>query len=121
MTKNTINIKLTVNDSISLIAQFYDNKTTQALIKKMPFTIQMENLYGREMCHRYGRGGLPIENAKNQNYKIGDISYWPPMGSLVILYEQNGEIFEQQKIGHIDADVSFFNKLSSAEIKFEKE
>lgn len=42
------------------------------------------------------------------------------MGSLVILYEQNGEVFEQQPIGHTDDDVSFFNGMSDTELTFEK-
>lgn len=119
--KKTINIKITINDEKILHAQFVDNSTTQALIQKMPFTIDMENLYGREMCHRYGNGALPLDNAENRGYKIGDISYWPPMGSLVILYEQNGEIFEQQPIGHTEDDVSFFNRINQAEVRFEEE
>lgn len=110
-------VEIIVND-VKLTAQFEDNATTQELISRMPFTIKMDNLYSREMCHRYGRGGLPTDNAKSQGYKVGDISYWPPMGSLVILYKQNGEFFEQQPIGHIDSDVSFFNNLSSADVTF---
>lgn len=112
-------VEITINEKNTVKAQFEDNKTTRKLISRMPFSIDMDNLYSREMCYRYGRGGLPIDNVKNSNYQIGDISYWPPMGSLVILYEQNGEIFEQQSIGHIDADVSFFNKIKSARVTFE--
>lgn len=121
MSKKTINIKITVNKKQVLHAKFEDNATTQALIAKMPFTISMDNLYGREMCHRYGNGALPLDDAKDRNYKIGDISYWPPMGSLVILYAQNGEVFEQQKIGHTTDDVSFFNQIKQAQVTFEKE
>lgn len=112
-------VELIVNNDVKLTAQLEDNATTQELISRMPFTIQMDNLYSREMCHRYGRGGLPTDNAKDRSYRVGDISYWPPMGSLVILYEQNGEVFEQQPIGHIDSDVSFFSRISSAEVTFQ--
>ena len=41
------------------------------------------------------------------------------MGSLVFLYEQNEEVFEQQPIGHIDSDVSFFSGVKSAEVTFQ--
>lgn len=119
--KKIINIKITVNGEKVLHAPFVDNSATQDLIKKMPFTINMDNLYGREMCHRYGRGALSLDNTKDRNYKVGDISYWPPMGSLVILYKQNGEVFEQQPIGHIEDDVSFFNGIDQASVKFEQE
>lgn len=121
MKNKAINIKITINDDHVLHAQFENNATTQALISQMPFTISMNNLYGREMCHRYGNGALPLDDAKDRNYKVGDISYWPPMGSLVILYEQNGEVFEQQKIGHTQDDVSFFNHINRAEVTFEQE
>lgn len=111
-------VEVIINNDVKVTAQFEDNATTRELISRMPFTISMDNLYAREMCHRYGRGGLPTDDARDRSYKVGDISYWPPMGSLVILYKQNGEIFEQQPIGHIDSDVSFFSKLSSADVTF---
>lgn len=114
----TTQIEITVNGSRKLDATFEDNATTRALIARMPFTITMDNLYSREMCHRYGHGALPVDDARDRGYEVGDISYWPPMGSLVFLYRQNGEIFEQQPIGHIDGDVSFFGNLSSAEVAF---
>ena len=113
-------VEVIINNDVKVTAQFEDNATTRELISRMPFTISMDNLYApREMCHRYGRGGLPTDDARDRSYKVGDIfSYWPPMGSLVILYKQNGEIFEQQPIGHIDSDVSFFSKLGSADVTF---
>ncbi|MGL0747907.1 cyclophilin-like fold protein [Secundilactobacillus paracollinoides] len=112
-------VEIMVNNGVKLTARFVDNATTRDLISKMPFTITMDNLYSREMCHRYGCDGLPIDDAKNRSYQVGDIAYWPPMGSLVILYKQNGEVFEQQPIGHIDGDVAFFCKMSSAKITFQ--
>lgn len=118
MSKKTL-VEISVNDDVKLTAQFEDNVTTRELISRMPFTIEMDNLYAREMCHRYGRGGLPTDQACDRGYQVGDISYWPPMGSLVILYKQNGEIFEQQPIGHIDNDVSFFSRLGSAKVTFQ--
>lgn len=98
-----------------------DNATSRALWDKLPLKLSMANKYGREMVYRFGAGGLPTDNASNQGYKVGDISYWSPMGSLVILYKQNGEIFEQQKIGYTDDDISFFNGMSDIDITFEKQ
>lgn len=111
-------VEIVVNNDVQLTAQFADNAAARELISRMPFTIDMDNLYSRELCHRYGHGGLPVDKAKEQGYRVGDISYWPPLGSLVFLYKQNGEVFEQQPIGHIDSDVSFFSKLNSAEVTF---
>uniref|UniRef100_UPI0025985449 cyclophilin-like fold protein n=1 Tax=uncultured Lentilactobacillus sp. TaxID=2805375 RepID=UPI0025985449 len=68
-------VEIVVNNNVKLTAQFEDNATTKELISRMPFTVKMDNLYSREMCHRYGRGGLPTDNAKDRSYNVGDISY----------------------------------------------
>ena len=103
-----------------ITATLYDNAAGRALWDKLPLTLNMMNLYGREMCYRFGAGGLPEDDAADTGYEIGDISYWPPAGSLVILYKQNGEVFEQQPIGHTDDDVSFFDGMPDTEITFDK-
>lgn len=121
MAANKIKVELTINHQQVLHAALLDNAATLALLKRMPFTIKMQNLYGREMCHRFGRGGLPTDQPKNASYQVGDLSYWPPMGSLVILHAQNDEVFEQQKLGHINEPVSFFSKLATAEVNFKQE
>lgn len=111
-------IRITAGEYV-LYADFEDNSSTRALIEQMPLTLPMMNLYGREMCYRMGSGALPAEEAHSTGYEIGDISYWPPAGSLVILYKQNGEVFEQQPIGHIREDVSFFDGMPTTDITFE--
>lgn len=114
-----MNITITAGEHV-ITAVLYDNAAGRALWDKLPLTLPMMNLYGREMCYRFGRGGLPDEDAKDTGYRIGDISYWPPAGSLVILYKQNGEVFEQQPIGHTDDDISFFEGMPDTDILFEK-
>ena len=112
-------IRITVGDNV-ITATLYDNAAGRALWDKLPLTLPMMNLYGREMCYRFGAGGLPDDDAKDTGYEIGDISYWPPAGSLVILHKQNGEVFEQQPIGHTDDDISFFDGMEDTDITFEK-
>lgn len=122
MTSENYNVKITVKLASGekvLNAKFYDNAATRKLISNMPISYDMQNLYGREMCYRMGNGALSSAEAKNTTYRIGDISYWPPRGSLVILYKQNGEVFEQQPIGHTDDDVSFFTDLGTTKVTFE--
>lgn len=121
MAANKIKVELTINHQQVLHAVLLDNATTRSLLKRMPFTIQMQNLYDREMCHRFGPGGLPLDYPQSAGYQVGDLSYWPPMGSLVILYAQNGEVVEQQKLGHIKEPVSFFSQLATAEVTFKQE
>lgn len=118
--KSMTNFKITAGTHV-IHATLYDNAAAQKIWDSLPKTYPMMNLYGREMCCRMGAGSLPTNEAKDTGYKVGDISYWPPAGSLVILYKQNGEIFEQQPIGHTDDDVSFFNGMTDTNITFERE
>ncbi len=112
-------IKITVGKK-TVQAVLYDNEAARKLWKQLPVTYPMMNLYGREMCFRMGAGSLPTKEAKDTGYRVGDISYWPPAGSLVILYKQNGEVFEQQPIGHTDEDISFFDGMPDTKITFSK-
>ena len=120
-TKEDLQMSVSITaDGHTVRARLYDNEAGRALWDMLPLTLPMMNLYGREMCYRFGRGGLPDGDASETGYAIGDISYWPPAGSLVILYDQNGEVFEQQPIGHIDDDISFFFGMPDTDIRFEK-
>lgn len=118
--KSTTNFKITAGDHV-IHATLYDNAAARKVWNSLPQTVSMMNLYGREMCYRMGPGSLPTDEAKDTGYEVGDISYWPPAGSLVILYRQNGEIFRQQPIGHTDDDVSFFNGMPDTKITFDRE
>lgn len=111
-------IKITVGQE-ELYATLEDNATTAALLEQMPLTLLMEDLYGREMCYRFGADTLPYEETRSDGYEIGDIAYWPPRGSFVILYEQNGEQFERVHLGHIDEGVEVFKTTGSTEVTFE--
>lgn len=108
-------------DGHEVKAELFDNAASRRLWESLPQTFPMMNLYGREMCYRMGAGSLPAGGASNRGYEVGDISYWPVAGSLVILYRQNGEVFDQQPIGHIDADVSFFDGMADTDVTFEKD
>lgn len=120
-TAETVEMKITITaGEHTITATLYDNAAGRALWDKLPLTLPMMNLYGREMCYRFGAGGLPDNDAADTGYEIGDISYWPPAGSLVILYKQNGEVFEQQPIGHTDDDVSFLEGMPDTDVIFEK-
>lgn len=111
-------LKITVGDKV-MTARLEDNATTRAFLEKLPTTLHMENLYGREMCYRYGKGGLSESVTRSDRYEVGDIIYWPPRGSFVILYKQNGEEFERVQMGHIDGDVNLFDGSGDMEIRFE--
>lgn len=118
--EDEMNIKITVGDH-TIKATLYDNAAARQLYNSLPVTYPMMNLYGREMCYRMGAGSLRTDEASDTGYEIGDISYWPPAGSLVILYKQNGEVFEQQPIGHTDDDISFFDGMDDTNITWERD
>ncbi|MBR0151811.1 MAG: hypothetical protein IJP89_10675 [Synergistaceae bacterium] len=113
-----LRIKLTVNGH-TLTATLEDNPTSRAFVAKLPFTLPMMDLYGREMCYRFD-DALPTGKLTSSNYKVGDLAYWPPRHSFVILYEQNGERFQRQHLGRIDSGVEIFNGIGDVDVLFEK-
>ena len=113
-----LRIKLTVNGK-TLTATLEDNPTSRAFIAKLPLTLPMMDLYDREMCYRFDEA-LPTGKLTSSNYKVGDLAYWPPRHSFVILYEQNGERFQRQHLGRIDSGVEIFNGIGDVDVLFEK-
>ena len=117
-TEKILKLKITAGDKV-LFATLEDNATVRDFIKKLPTTLPMENLYGREMCYRYGAGALAEAKTRSDGYEVGDIIYWKPLGSFVILYKQIGELFERVQLGHIDGDLNFLDGGGDMEITFE--
>ena len=92
--------------------------TATALLKRMPFTVTMANAHNIEMVYRF-KEALPAENATRSSYTIGDIFYWTPKNALVIYYGQNGKSFDNlQKVGHIQTDVQFLEKVPEIPVSF---
>ncbi|WP_277821265.1 cyclophilin-like fold protein [Palleniella muris] len=114
----TTKMKITVGN-YTLTASLEDNATAQAFAAKLPITLPMLDLYGREMCYRFPEE-LPADNARTRGYKVGEIVYYPPMHSFVIMYAQNGEHFLMQSIGHVEGDVSIFNGIGDVNVRFER-
>lgn len=111
-------LKITVGDK-DLIANLEDNATTRALLSKLPLTVPMEDLYGREFVYRFSET-LPAEEEKTTGYEVGDIIYWSPWHSFVVFYKQDGTVISNfQKIGHIESGVEAFETIGNTEVKFE--
>ena len=111
-------VKIKVGDQ-ELIADLEDNATTRALMEKLPLTLPMMDLYGREMCYRFDEA-LPTEQLRSDGYEVGDLAYWPPRHSFVILYGQNGEQFSRQHLGHISSGVEIFDGIGDVTVTIEK-
>jgi hypothetical protein len=110
-------VKITVGEHV-LTGTFDNNVTARALLEKFPLTIPMMDLYSREMCYHFP-DALPTDNVRTTGYEVGEIIYWPPQHSLVIMYAQNGERFDMQKIGRVDSGVEVFRKTGDENVTFE--
>jgi hypothetical protein len=116
--RGSVKIKITINDNKVLTATLIDNPTARAIIAKLPLTIPLTDLYAREMCYRF-TDALPTDNVQTTGYEIGEIIYWPPRYSFVIMYAQNGERFSMQKIGRVDSGVEIFRQTGNVTVTLE--
>jgi hypothetical protein len=112
-----IKVKVTVGAAV-LTATFTDNPTARAFVAKLPLTLPLTDLYNREMCYHFP-DALPTDNVRTSGYEVGEIIYWPPRHSFVIMYAQNGERFDMQKIGRVDSGVEIFRKTGDVNVTFE--
>jgi hypothetical protein len=113
-----IKVKVTAG-AHTMTATLLDNATTRALIAQLPLTVPMTDLYGRELVYRFP-DALPADETATSGYEVGDIVYWTPRHSFVIMYEQNGEIISNlQKIGRIDSGVEAFKRTGNTNVTFE--
>ena len=114
----TTRMRITVGGH-TLTATLENNATAQAFAAKLPITLPMMDLYGREMCYRFPEA-LPADEARTRGYEVGEIVYYPPMHSFVIMYAQNGERFQMQSIGRVEGNVGIFDGIGDVDVRFEK-
>ena len=76
-------IKITVNGR-ELTAVLTDNATTRAFVEKLPVTLPMQDLYGREMCYRFP-DALPTDNVSVSGYEVR----WKSHATLTPLAKQD--------------------------------
>ena len=113
-----IKVKVTAGDHV-MTATLQDNATARAFASKLPMTLPMMDLYGREMCYRFP-DALPANEVGTMGYDVGDIMYWTPRHSFVIMYEQNGEVIGgMQMVGRIDSGVEAFRSTGDVKVTFE--
>ena len=117
MNETEFNVKVKVG-SQELSATLLNNVTTRAFVEKLPITLPMLDLYSREMCYRFPEA-LPTDDVNTCGYEVGEIIYYPPMHSFVILYAQNGEHFSMQKLGRINSEVNTFSNIGEVDVTFE--
>ena len=116
--KDDLRITITAGDII-VSAVLYDNEAGRAFRDMLPITLQMQKMNEREFCYQLGGDALPAEETEMKRYEIGDISYLPSKGLLVISYAHTKEEFEQQPVGYIENNISFFADMPDMEFTFE--
>lgn len=98
--------------SQTFTADLEDNASTRELISRLPLSFTIDDLYGRELCYHFAKP-LPAHEEAYRGYEVGEIIYWPPRHSFVIMYEQNGERFSMQSLGRIRGSLDRLPRGSS--------
>ncbi len=103
-------MKITVGNQV-IYATLADNATAHAIADRLPLTLELLDLYGREMCYRFA-DEMPANEGQTRNFELGEIIYWPPRHSFVIMYKQDGEQFSMQHVGQLENvnDVALFGQ-----------
>lgn len=100
-------------------ASLYDNEATQALMERLPMTLNMEELNGNEKYY-YLEEGLPTNSERIDRIQTGDIMLF---GSdcLVLFFDDFSNSYSYTRIGHIEDGEAFADSLGdgTVEVSFE--
>ncbi|MDO4271981.1 MAG: cyclophilin-like fold protein [Candidatus Saccharibacteria bacterium] len=107
-------INIQVGDT-TLTGTLYDNATARDLASRLPLTVDMKDLYDREMCYNF-TDELEHDDIQTRSYEVGEIIYWNPGHSLVFMYRQNGERFAMQSVGRIDSGIELFENTGDTKV-----
>lgn len=112
-------IVLNINGQ-SFQAVFYNNKTANALLKKMPMTLNMKELNGNEKYHFFDTE-FPVNEKSPGKISAGDIMLY---GSdcLVTFYKSHSTSYQYTPVGKIENASGFAKTVGSgnATITFRK-
>lgn len=111
---NTISCVLNINGQ-SFNAVFYNNKTANALLKKMPMTLNMKELNGNEKYHFFDTE-FPVNEKSPGKISAGDIMLY---GSdcLVTFYKSHSTSFQYTPVGKIENASGFAKAVGSGNVK----
>ena len=107
-------VVLTVNGQ-TFKAVFYNNKTANALLEKMPMTLNMKELNGNEKYH-YFDTEFPTNEKSPGKIETGDIMLY---GSdcLVAFYKSHSTSFQYTSVGKIENASGFAKAVGSGNVK----
>ncbi|MBP1679870.1 MAG: hypothetical protein H6Q35_209 [Proteobacteria bacterium] len=78
----------------------YENETTKAFIKKLPLTMDMNELGGNEKYFHFSTA-LPTQSFNPKMIHTGDVMLWGN-NSLVLFYKTFSTSYAYTKIGYIE-------------------
>lgn len=98
----------------SFQAVFYNNKTANALLKKMPMTLNMKELNGNEKYHFFDTE-FPVNEKSSGKISAGDIMLY---GSdcLVTFYKSHSTSYQYTPVGKIDNPSDFAKAVGSGNV-----
>lgn len=120
MNKPINQIKLSLGGNI-LIGKLNDSKTSQDLLKLLPLSIQLIDLFGVKKYSLLTESLSESEQEMHQ-FEVGDIAYWSPGPGIVIFYRQYEAMRESglYKIGRIENGIQLLRFEQFKEIKIER-
>ena len=106
-------VVLTVNGQ-TFQAVFYNNATANALLKKMPMTLNMKELNGNEKYHYFDTEFPTNENSPGK-ISVGDIMLY---GSdcLVTFYQSHSTTYQYTSVGKIEDASGFAKAVGSGNV-----
>lgn len=95
-----------------VIANIYDNPTSQDLLAQLPLTISFEDYAGLEKIG-YPPKSLTTEGSPSgADPEVGDLALYSPWGNLVIYYGDSKYAEGVIILGHIESGVEKFVKMN---------
>ena len=115
-----MHLKITVGNTI-VTASIIKSKTLDDFIKLLPFSLTMNDLFGRE---KYGAlpQSISTDSKPSYRYEVGDIGYWSPGNDLAIYYRQDGEAIPGPGIiivGKILSEIEVLSASGPVDVKIE--
>jgi hypothetical protein len=119
--QDTRRISIRMGDQ-TVTATLNDGVAARDLFAMLPVTLRMDDHLRREKTGVLPRG-LSKEASGSPRYELADLGYWPPRGTFVIFYRQDGLSIPSPGIvllGKVNAGVEIFDHPGSVEVTVER-
>lgn len=111
-----LHVQITVENQAFQVS-LYDNTTTRALLKRLPLSLNMQDLHSNEK-YSYLKEDLPTAASQNSQIKKGDIKLF---GSdcLVLFYKDFSSSYAYTSLGYVEHPNAFIEALEKGTITVE--